>query len=340
MNARRRGLRIALPHLAITSLLIAGALAAAEAPPAFVKKPTAAPSGDKTKIDFAVDRYTDVAITVEDSRGKIIRHLAAGMLGKNPPEPLRANSLAQSLEWDGRDDFGKAADGGPFRVRVQLGMKPEPGGFLMHNPDGSGEISSVAVGPGGSLYVFHKDGTANGNMGGHKIKAYSREGKHLKVLLPFPADIAPEKAKALDVFRTAAGNADETGGQNAQLLSRQRRRARPRHAGIQLPGRRFARASLLAGQRDVPGGDQRRRRHPLRHVPRPTALAGDQRPPPGRRAVSILFRAALPGRQLRRQIRLLRRSCDRHGRLEEGQTAAVRIPRGCRQARSGGGIHR
>ena len=47
-----------------------------------------------------------MAVTVEDAQGKIIRHLAAGVLGKNPPEPLQPNSLAQSLTWDGKDDFG------------------------------------------------------------------------------------------------------------------------------------------------------------------------------------------------------------------------------------------
>ena len=76
-------------------------------------------------------------------------------------------------------------------------MKAEFGSFVMHNPEGSGVVSAVAVGPGGTLYVFHLDGTANGNMGGHKIKVYDRDGKHLKVLTPFPADIAPEKVKAL-----------------------------------------------------------------------------------------------------------------------------------------------
>src|SRR5207248_1325846 len=108
--------------------------------------------------------------------------------------------------WDGKDDFGKASVGGPFKVRVQLGMRPEFGSFLMHNPDACGEISSVAVGPKGTLYVFHKDGTANGNMGGHKIKVFYRDGKHLKALTPFPADIAPEKVKALGVFRTTEGD--------------------------------------------------------------------------------------------------------------------------------------
>jgi outer membrane protein assembly factor BamB len=192
----------------IVVVLLVGTASAAESP-AFTKKPTAAQSGNQLKIDFTVDRPTDVAVTVEDVQGQIIRHLAAGVLGKNPPEPLQPNSLTQSLAWDGKDDFGKVAlgkGGGPFKVRVQLGMRPEFGGFLMHNPDGSGEISAVAVGPGGTLYVFHKDGTANGNMGGHKIKVYNRDGKHQKVLTPFPADIAPDKVKALGVFQTAEGD--------------------------------------------------------------------------------------------------------------------------------------
>lgn len=193
-------------HVTLAIAVLTGPVLAAEAPPTFTRKPTAAQLGEQVQIAFTVDRSTDVAVTIEDAQGKIIRHLAAGVLGKNPPEPLQPNTLAQSLAWDGKDDFGKRAAGGPFQVRVQLGLKAEFGGFLMHNPDACGEISSLAVGPGGTLHVFHKDGTANGNMGGHKIKVYNRDGKHLKVLSPFPADIAPEKVKALGVFRTPEGD--------------------------------------------------------------------------------------------------------------------------------------
>jgi hypothetical protein len=194
-----------LPRV-LACLCLAVPLAAAEAEPAFSKKPTAARSGDQTTIAFTLDRPADVAITVEDAGGKIVRHLVAGVLGKNPPEPLQPDALAQSIAWDGKDDFGKAATGGPFTVRVQAGMRAEFGEFLMHNPHGSGPISAVAVGPGGTLYVFHRDGTANGNMGGHKIKLYDRDGKHRKVLAPFPADIAKDKVKALGVFQTADGD--------------------------------------------------------------------------------------------------------------------------------------
>src|SRR5262249_33185862 len=151
----------------------------------------------KVRIEFTVDRPTDVTVYVEDGQGNIIRHLAAGVLGKNPPEPLQANTLAQSLEWDGKDNLGKPAAGGPLKVRVRLGMKPELDCFLMYTPEAAGEVSAGAVGPGGALYVSQKDGVANGNMGGHKIKVYTRDGKYQKVLPPFPADIAPAKVKAL-----------------------------------------------------------------------------------------------------------------------------------------------
>src|SRR5262245_27468416 len=181
----------------IVALLLVGQLAAADAAPTFKEKPAAVKDGDQVKITFAVDRPTDVVITIEDDAGKIVRHLAAGVLGNNPPEPLQANTLAQLLRWDGKDDFGKAAAGGPFRVRVQIGMRPEFDRFLLHTPEASGPISALAVGPGGALYVFHRDGTANGNMGGDKLKVYDRDGKHKRVLVPFPADIAPEKVKAL-----------------------------------------------------------------------------------------------------------------------------------------------
>src|SRR5262245_27595939 len=142
-----------LPVVFVVAALACGA------DPVFVKKPTATRTGETTKINFAVDRATDVAVTIEDAKGNIVRHLVAGVLGKNPPEPLVADKLAQSIDWDGKDDYGKLAMGEPFSVRVQIGMKAEFDRFLMHNPHASGPISSLAVGPKGTLYVFHRDGT-------------------------------------------------------------------------------------------------------------------------------------------------------------------------------------
>jgi hypothetical protein len=74
----------------------------------FTKKPTARRVGDKVKIDFAVSRETDVSVLIEDGNGKVIRHLIAGVLGRNPSPPLKANVLDQSVEWDGKADFNYA----------------------------------------------------------------------------------------------------------------------------------------------------------------------------------------------------------------------------------------
>jgi len=128
--------------------------------PAFTSKPTVTKTADnKTRIAFAVDRPCDVAVYVENAKGEIIRHLVAGVLGKNPPEPLKPNSLSQSIQWDGLDDDGKPATGGPFRVRVGLGLKASWGGTAFAEKDRSGpnhitSVHGLAAGPDGRVYAM------------------------------------------------------------------------------------------------------------------------------------------------------------------------------------------
>ena len=213
----------------VCAVALCARLFAADTPPAFTKKPAVVKADDKIKIEFTVDRETDVAVSVEDAAGKVVRHLAAGRLGKNAPPPLVADALAQSIEWDGKDDLGhtvfpspsgkmgtgtvfeKSVENGasphfPFRVRVSAGMTPRFDGFLLSNPAASGPVDALAVGPKGALYLFHADATANNNMGSDKIKIIDREGRHVRAITPFPADIAPEKIKGLGAFRTAEGD--------------------------------------------------------------------------------------------------------------------------------------
>ncbi len=166
----------------------------------FTSKPRAERVGDRVKISFAVSAPTDVEVAILGKTGQVVRHLAAGVLGENPPAPLEADSLAQSVEWDMKDDDGKPATGGPFKVRVTIGMRPRFDGFLLYNPDAASTISALAVGPGGSVYVFHKD------RQGEKIKILSRRGRHVRAVTPFPANISAEKVKALGVFQTDEGD--------------------------------------------------------------------------------------------------------------------------------------
>ena len=189
----------------LVAICVTHAATAGEPAPRFTAKPTAEKVGGDVNVKFAVDRATDVAVTIEDAKGKVVRHLAGGVLGKNAPAPLQAGTLAQALTWDGKDNFGKPASGAPFRVRIQLGMTPTFDRFLLHHPHGSGPIGSLAVGPGGALVVFHRDGTVNGNMGGHKIKIYNRDGTHRKVLAPYPADLDAKRLQGVGVFQTDKG---------------------------------------------------------------------------------------------------------------------------------------
>ena len=91
----------------------------------FTQAPTVVLQGTGYQILFGVSVSTDVEVAILDVQGKIVRHLAAGVIGQGtPPVPLAAG-LSQSLTWDGKDDSGNAAAGGPFSVRVRLGLKPE-----------------------------------------------------------------------------------------------------------------------------------------------------------------------------------------------------------------------
>src|SRR5262245_25980490 len=111
--------------------------------PKFTQKPTATRAGDKVAIAFTVDRATDVAIFIENAKGEIVRHLVAGVLGKAPPPPLQPNSLPQTVTWDGKADFGKPAEGGPFQVRVALGLGAKYDKVVVREPENIGAVNSL-----------------------------------------------------------------------------------------------------------------------------------------------------------------------------------------------------
>ncbi len=181
--------------LSVASLAFAGEPAK---PPAFTKKPAVAKAGEKTTVTFAVDRETDVAVSVEDAKGKVVRHLVAGLLGKNAPEPLKSGALEQSVEWDGRDDLGKPATGGPFKVRVGLGLKPAFDRMIGFAPGQvPASVRAIAVGPKGEAFVFFCFGTIHPIDNSMACSVFSREGKYLRTIMPYPANVPEEKLKGL-----------------------------------------------------------------------------------------------------------------------------------------------
>lgn len=173
--------------------LIGSAAMAAEvdfrAPPAVVK------SGDRTRITFTVSAPTDVEVAILDAKGTVVRHLVAGVLGgKSPPPAPLQGGLSQSLEWDGKDDRGQLARGGPFKARVRLGLKATFGRLLADSPYNFSEsfCRGLAVDANGDLYVL---GLKSRDAVLYFLRVYDRKGNYLREILPYPAtlDLAARK---------------------------------------------------------------------------------------------------------------------------------------------------
>ncbi|MCX7804350.1 MAG: hypothetical protein N3A38_04075 [Planctomycetota bacterium] len=184
--------------------VVAAALGAGEL---FTARPSAAREGEGAKISFVLSAPTDVEVAVLDAGGKIVRHLAAGVLGgKNPPpEPLRPG-LAQEIVWDGKDDSGRPAAGGPFRARISAGTTPRLERHVGWDGRTLGYIASLAVGPGGEVFVLLSESF----WGRSEVRVYSREGKYLRTILPWPADAPPG--------RTASVGHLDTGGERVPIV--------------------------------------------------------------------------------------------------------------------------
>ncbi|MHC4913915.1 MAG: hypothetical protein ACYTGB_00370 [Planctomycetota bacterium] len=169
---------------------------------AFAEKPSAVREGSKVRISFAARRATDCAVWIVDAKGRPVRHLAAGVLGKDAPAPLKKSSLRQELVWDGRDDRGKAVltpdtrNPAPFRVRVGLGSRARFERVIGREEQWLGEIYALAAGKG-KLYAFCSRG----------IVVLDRSGKYLKQIVPAPPDLPLSKLKGLGPVKLPGGGA-------------------------------------------------------------------------------------------------------------------------------------
>ncbi|MCX7806196.1 MAG: hypothetical protein N3A38_13545 [Planctomycetota bacterium] len=161
---------------------------------AFAGRPVAVKAGDGARVCFAVSAPTDVEVAVLDAGGKVVRHLAAGLLGgKNPPpEPLRPG-LAQEIVWDGKDDFGKPAEGGPFSFRVRAGMGVRFGRFIGEDPYNFGAQESIVTDAKGNVYIAGARGDSN--QMAMCVRVFDAEGRYLREIVPFPADLPPGSMK-------------------------------------------------------------------------------------------------------------------------------------------------
>jgi len=196
--------------LAILFVVVHGAAAAA--PAGFASAPTAKRDGGTVTVSFALSAPNDVAVYVLDAKGKCVRHLAAGMLGgeKPPPAPFKAE-LVQSLTWDGKDDYGRTAEGGPFKVRVCLGLEPEFDRMIGHKPAcvtggmSMNRIGGLGVGPDGTVYVLTTLSGFGTGSSHASIKAFDRDGVYLRMVAPYPANLPEDKLKGIKRIDVSPG---------------------------------------------------------------------------------------------------------------------------------------
>jgi hypothetical protein len=181
-------LSFAVLSVAMTSL----ALAASGPAVSFTAKPKVVHDGAGYRLTFAVSQATDATAWVVDGQGHIVRHLAAGVLGKNAPAPFKADSLEQSILWDGKDDAGQpvtaAADS--LKFHVALGDRAELERVVGWNGNRiGGNIMGLGVNKDGELFVL----AAYGARGMSSMRVFSREGKYLRTVMPYPSTLPKER---------------------------------------------------------------------------------------------------------------------------------------------------
>jgi len=153
----------------------------------FAQEPKAARVADHVQISFAVSEPTDAEIAILDADGKVVRHLAAGRLGDNPPAAFN-DGLSQKIAWDLCDDSGKPASGGRFKVRVRLGLGARFDKVIGWSGQYLDGVRGLVCGSDGTLYVLF--GSA---LYAHRqttlITAFDRNGRYLRQAFPGPANL-------------------------------------------------------------------------------------------------------------------------------------------------------
>ncbi len=148
---------------------------------AFTQQPTVQAHATGLNISFGSKAFCDATVVIEDKEGRIIRHLASGVLGPNAPEPFQKNALKQTVFWDGKDDQGAyVTQSRDHTVRVSLGLKPQFERTLYWLPKKrlNSAIAPMRAAPEG-VYVSE-------SWGVDQIRLFDHSGDYLRTVYPFP----------------------------------------------------------------------------------------------------------------------------------------------------------
>lgn len=186
-------------------VLLGGTALAAEV--TFARAPAVENHDNKMVVCFSASASTDAEIAILNAKGEVIRSLVAGVLGKNAPEPFKKDSLAQAVAWDGLSDDGRPAEGGPFKMRVRLGLRPKLEGYLFDNPGRIENTVGCALGVDKQGNLYHQSCPGYGSTGGFRWSArgmltriYDRTGKYVRTIVPYPANTPKERLKDTGAF--------------------------------------------------------------------------------------------------------------------------------------------
>jgi sugar lactone lactonase YvrE len=162
----------------------------------FAEQPAVKKEGDdKYVITFASKGRCDATVAIVNPDGRIVRHLAGGVLGDNAPEPFQRGTLNQRIKWDGKDDAGKPAPAG-CRVRLSLGLTARYGLAINQSPYIFQHISALACDAHGNLYVAEPPAPRMPV----NVRVFSRDGEYLRTVSPPPGGLKPGEYTGFDVL--------------------------------------------------------------------------------------------------------------------------------------------
>jgi hypothetical protein len=164
----------------------------------FVNDPAIVQNGSTWTVTFEVDEATDVDVSIVNTvDSTVIRHLAAGVLGADPPAPLTANSFAQTLTWDGKDDMGNTVNlaGSSLGVRVRAGM-----GAVFDRVCGGSPFAfngTLGIVSDASGHIFVSGGAGRNDF--VSTREFNGTGDYVKTVYPYAASFSTAQISGFGV---------------------------------------------------------------------------------------------------------------------------------------------
>jgi len=184
----------------VACVAVAGEPGVAQEPALVQGEPTVERSNAGYEVSFSLARPTDVTIRIVDAQGKVVRHLASGMVGlKRCAAPLASGTLSQRVLWDGNDDAGNAAPPEGCRVVLGVGTKAKFDRFILGNPNGFGVLGApnwaqpgaMAVNAAGELHLVQQYGVHYSTL-----RVFDRQARFVRCVWPLSFDKPRETLEA------------------------------------------------------------------------------------------------------------------------------------------------